>query len=114
MLMAEHLVLALGRHSTTPGSWLSSSRSSSFKFRFSRWSSSKTIAVAGWAQNPPYFADSSSNSLRSVDAFLEIVTGTITDPPALLNDAPGGQVTTPGGSQTFAGVTDVLFLRLQR
>ena len=77
-------------------------------------SANGTITVAGWAQNPPYFADSSSNSLRSVDAFLEIVTGTITDPPALINEAPGGQVTTPVGSETFAGVTDVLFLRLQR
>ena len=73
-----------------------------------------TIAVAGWAQNPPYFADSASNSLRSVDAFLENVTGTITDPPAVLNGAPGGQVTIPAGSETFAGGTDVLFLRLRR
>jgi uncharacterized delta-60 repeat protein len=77
-------------------------------------SANGTIAVAGWAQNPPYFADSASNSLRSVDAFLEIVTGTTTDPLALLNEAPGGQVTTPVGSETFAGLTDVLFLRLQR
>jgi uncharacterized delta-60 repeat protein len=77
-------------------------------------SANGTIAVAGWAQNPPYFTNSSSNSLRSVDAFLEIVTGTITDPPALLDEAPGGQVTVPAGSETFGGVTDVLFLRLQR
>ena len=73
-----------------------------------------TIAVAGWAQNPPYFADSASNSLRSADAFLETVTGAITDPAVVLNDAPGGQVTTPAGSETFAGATDVLYLRLRR
>lgn len=73
-----------------------------------------TIAVAGFAQSPPYTADGASNSARSVDAFVEIVAGTVTDPPAPVNEAPGGIVTTPAGSETFAGDTDAVLLRLRR
>jgi len=77
-------------------------------------SANGSIAVAGFAQSPPYAADSTSNTARALDAFHEIVTGTITDPPAPLNLDPGGTVTTPAGSETYAGGTEAVFLRLQR
>jgi uncharacterized delta-60 repeat protein len=73
-----------------------------------------SIAAAGYAGSPPYVADSAGNTARAVDAFHEIVTGTTTDPPALLNEDPGGIVMTPAGSETFAGGTDAVFLRLRR
>jgi len=77
-------------------------------------SANGSIAVAGFARSPPYAADSTSNTARALDAFHEIVTGTITDPPAPLNLDPGGTVTTPAGSETYAGGTEAVFLRLQR
>ena len=73
-----------------------------------------SIAVAGFAQSPPYAADSTSNALRDVDGFHEHVTGIVTDPDAAVNLAPGGIVTTPAGSQTYAGGFDAVFLRLRR
>jgi hypothetical protein len=73
-----------------------------------------SIAVAGFAGSPPYVANSAGNTARAVDAFHQIVTGITTDPPAALNENPGGIVTTPAGSETFAGSTDAVFLRLQR
>jgi uncharacterized delta-60 repeat protein len=74
-----------------------------------------SVAVAGFAQNPPYASRGISNSARAVDAFVQAASGTVTDPPAALNAAPGGQVTEPAGSETFGGGEfDAVFLRLQR
>jgi hypothetical protein len=73
-----------------------------------------SIAVAGFAQSPPYATDSTSNSARDADAFLETVSGIVTDPPAAVNMAPGGIVNTPAGSETYAGEFDAVFLRIQR
>jgi uncharacterized delta-60 repeat protein len=73
-----------------------------------------SVAVAGYAQSPPYAADSAGNSARTLDAFHEIVTGIIADPPAPLNEDPGGIVMTPAGSETYAGGTEAVFLLLRR
>jgi hypothetical protein len=73
-----------------------------------------SIAVAGYAQSPPYVLASIGNSLRTLDAFTEVVLGTISDPAAPVNDLPGGLVLTPLGSETYAGNTDSMLLRLRR
>ena len=72
------------------------------------------IAVAGFAQSPPYVSDPASNSARRVDAFTEAVLGIVTDPLAPLNEAPGGMVTTPQGVTTYGGSTDAVYLRIAR
>jgi DNA-binding beta-propeller fold protein YncE len=72
------------------------------------------IVAAGFAQSPPYVVSSVSNSARAVDAFLEIVVGIASPLLAPVNNLPLGLVTTPVGSQTFAGQNDAVLLRMQR
>jgi hypothetical protein len=73
-----------------------------------------TIAVAGFVHAPPYVFDSLSNSSGNADATTTDVVRTA--PPTLgtVNIFPGGVVTTPIGSETYAGDTEAFFLRLQR
>jgi len=73
-----------------------------------------TIAVAGFVHAPPYVFASVSNSSRNADATSTDVISTAPDPAGTVNTAPGGIVTTPIGSQTYAGDTEAFFLRLQR
>jgi uncharacterized delta-60 repeat protein len=77
-------------------------------------SSDGSVVAAGYAQSPPYVTDSTGNSARTVDAFLQVVSGTISHPIVTVNDAPGGVVSTPAGSETFAGEFDAVMLRLSR
>ena len=75
----------------------------------------EAFVVAGFAQSPPYASRGISNSASAVDAFVQAVLGTVTDPPAPLNTAPGGQVTEPAGGENAGGEDfDAVFLRLQR
>jgi hypothetical protein len=71
-----------------------------------------TIAVAGFVHAPPYDFDSVSNSSRNADATSTDVISTAPNPAGSVNSDPGGVVTTPIGSETYAG--ESFFLRLRR
>ena len=73
-----------------------------------------TIAVAGFVHAPPYVFNSASNSSSDADATSTEVFSTAPAPAGTVNIAPGGVVTTPIGSETYAGDTESFFLRLQR
>jgi hypothetical protein len=73
-----------------------------------------TIAVAGFVHAPPYVFDSLSNSSRNADATTTDVVSSAPPPLGTVNIFPGGVVTTPIGSETYAGDTETFFLRLQR
>jgi hypothetical protein len=77
-------------------------------------SANGTIAVAGFVHAPPYVFDGVSNSSRDADAVSTDVVSIAPAPVATVNTAPGGIVTTPFGSETYAGDTESFFLRLQR
>lgn len=77
-------------------------------------SANGTIAVAGFVHAPPYVFDSVSNSSSNADATSTDVSGTLPAPAGTVNTDPGGVVTTPIGSETYAGDTEAFFLRLQR
>ena len=77
-------------------------------------SANGTIAVAGFVHAPPYVFDSVSNSSSNADATSTDVDGTLPAPTATVNNDPGGVVTTPIGSETYAGDAEAFFLRLQR
>ena len=73
-----------------------------------------TIAVAGFVHAPPYDFDGVSNSSRDADATSLDVVSTAPNPAGAVNADPGGVVTTPAGSETYAGDTEAFFLRLRR
>jgi uncharacterized delta-60 repeat protein len=74
-----------------------------------------TIVIAGVVGAPPYAFGKTSNRASRVDAFLVVPIGAVVmNPVSTLDTAPGGTVTAPAGSETFAGVSDAFMLRLQR
>lgn len=73
-----------------------------------------SIAVAGSVHAPPYVFDSVSNSSRDAAAVTTAVVSTAPAPTGTVNANPGGGVTTPNGSQTYAGDREAFFLRLRR
>jgi hypothetical protein len=73
-----------------------------------------TIAVAGFVHAPPYVFNSVSNTSRNAVATSTEVISTAPDPAGAVNTAPGGVVTTPIGSEMYAGDTEAFLLRLQR
>jgi hypothetical protein len=73
-----------------------------------------TIAIAGFVHAPPYVFDNISNSSRDARATSTDVVSTAPNPAGAVNTDPGGVVTTPIGSETYAGDTEAFFLRLQR
>ncbi len=77
-------------------------------------SANGTIAVAGFVHAPPYVFDRASNTSRDADATNTEVVSTAPDPAGTVNTDPGGVVTAPIGSETYAGDTEAFFLRLQR
>ena len=77
-------------------------------------SANGTIAVAGFVEAPPYVFNSVANSSRDADATSTDVVSTAPSPAGAVNTDPGGVVTTPTGSETYAGDTEAFFLRLRR
>lgn len=73
-----------------------------------------TIAVTGFVHAPPYALGRASNSSRDADATSTDVISTAPTPASTVNIDPGGVVTVPNGSETYAGDTEAFFLRLQR
>jgi hypothetical protein len=73
-----------------------------------------TIAIAGFVHAPPYVFDNISNSSRDARATSTDVVSTAPNPAGAVNTDAGGVVTTPIGSETYAGDTEAFFLRLQR
>lgn len=71
-----------------------------------------TILVAGSAGASPYTFGRGSKNAKAATTFLAPIDGTITTPAGAVA-IPAAVVQTPAGSETFAGVSDAFFLRVQ-
>jgi hypothetical protein len=72
------------------------------------------VGIAG-AIPPPYVFDRGSKNAKAVDMFLNTIVGTVTEPAGAAEPpTPAAVVTTPAGSETFAGESDAFLLRVRQ
>jgi serine-aspartate repeat-containing protein C/D/E len=69
------------------------------------------VYVAGWAEAPPYVLERARKTTKPSDAVLDVPAGAVTAPNATVS-IPNGVVTTVEGSQTFAGATDAVLVKI--
>ena len=70
------------------------------------------IVVAGVVGAPPFAFARGSKNAKAANVFVAAIQGTVTDPAGAIA-TPAATVNTPAASETFAGVSDALLLRLQ-